>query len=94
MFPYNKNGNIYDEVDASVDAQRGACTKLTAEFEVVRNPPSARVLSYYCDAKIAVSQYYTPGPWNFGKGNEQYLGRLIVVDGDGTDARIYVEVEG
>jgi hypothetical protein len=94
MFPYNKNGNIYDLVAASVGAQRGACTKLTAEFEVVRNPPSARVLSYYCDAKIAVSQYYTPGPWNFGKGNEQYLGRLIVVGGDGSNVRIQVEVEG
>ena len=94
MFPYNKNGNIYDEVDARVDAQRGPCTTLTAEFEVVRNPPSARVLSYYCDARIAPNQYYTSGPWNFGQGNEQYLGRLIVVDGDGTNVRIYVEVEG
>jgi hypothetical protein len=94
MFPYNKNGNIYDLVAASVDAQRGACTKLAAEFEVVRNPPSARVLSYYCDAPIAPDQYYTPSPWNFGKGNEQYLGRLIVVDGTAKDARIYVEVEG
>jgi hypothetical protein len=94
MFPYNKNGNIYDVVEASVGAQRGACTKLTAEFEVVRNPPSARVLSYYCDAPVATSQYYTPSPWNFGQGNEQYLGRLIVVGGDGSNARIYVEVEG
>jgi hypothetical protein len=94
MFPYNKNGNIYDKVIARVDAQRGPCTKLTAEFEVVRNPPSARVLSYYCDAKIEPNQYYTPSPWNFGKGNEQYLGRLIVVDGDGSNVRIQVEVEG
>jgi hypothetical protein len=94
MFPYNKNGNIYDEVDARVDAQRGICTKLATDFEVVRNPPSARVLSYYCDARIAPNQYYTQGPWNFGQGNKQYLGRLIVVDGDGSNARIYVEVEG
>ncbi|WP_288005768.1 hypothetical protein [Thermofilum sp.] len=94
MFPYNKNGNIYDEVDASVGAQRGACTKLTAEFEVDRNLPSARVLSYYCDAPVASSQDYTSGPWNFGKGNEQYLGRLIVVGGDGSNVRIQVEVEG
>jgi hypothetical protein len=94
MFPYNKSGNIYDEVDASVSAQRSVCTKLTAEFEVVRSPPSARVLSYYCDAPVAPNQYYTPSPWNYGKGNEQYLGRLIVVGGDGTDARIYVQVEG
>jgi len=94
MFPYNKNGNIYDAVDARVDAQRGACTKLTAEFEVVRNPPSARVLSYYCDAKIEPNQYYTPSPWNFGQGNEQYLGRLIVVGGTANDVHIYVEVEG
>jgi len=94
MFPYNKNGNIYDVVYASVDAQRGPCTKLTAEFEVVRNPPSARVLSYHCDVEIAPNQYYTWGPWNYGKGNEQYLGRLIVVDGVAKDARIYVEVEG
>jgi hypothetical protein len=92
MFPYNKNDNIYDEVDASVDAQRGPCTKLTAEFEVVRNPPSARVLSYYCDAPVAADQFYTQGPWNFGKGNEQYLGRLIVVTGMGSNARIQVEV--
>jgi hypothetical protein len=94
MFPYNKSGNVYDEVDARVDAQHGPCTKLTAEFEVVRNPPSARVLSYYCDAPVAASQDYTPSPWNYGKGNEQYLGRLIVVDGVAKDARIYVEVEG
>ena len=94
MFPYNKDGNIYDLVYASIGAQRGACTKLTAEFEVVRNPPSARVLSYYCDAPVAPDQYYTPGPWNYGQGNEQYLGRLIVVDGVAKDARIYVQVEG
>jgi hypothetical protein len=94
MFPYNKNGNIYDEVDASVGAQRGVCTPLTAEFEVVRNPPSARVLSYYCDAPVAPSQFYTQGPWNFGKGNEQYLGRLIVVTGMGSNVRIQVEVKG
>jgi hypothetical protein len=95
MFPYNKNGNIYDLVDARVDAQRGPCTKLTAEFEVVRSPPSARVLSYYCGGgKVDPDQFYTQGPWNFGRGNEQYLGRLIVVDGVAKDARIYVEVEG
>ncbi|MEM0039389.1 MAG: hypothetical protein QXY20_02170 [Thermofilum sp.] len=94
MFPYNKDGNIYDGVYASVGAQRGACTKLTAEFEVVRNPPSARVLSYYCDAKIAPSQDYSQGPWNYGQGNQQYLGRLIVVSGDGSIVRIQVEVEG
>jgi hypothetical protein len=94
MFPYNKDGNIDDEVDASVGAQRGICGSLTAEFEVVRNPPSARVLSYYCDAKIAPNQFYTQGPWNFGQGNEQYLGRLIVVTGDGSNVRIQVEVNG
>jgi hypothetical protein len=95
MFPYNKNGNIYDEVDARVDAQRGVCTTLTVVFEVVRSPPSARVVSYYCNGgKVDPDQYYTQGPWNFGQGNEQYLGRLIVVDGDGSNVRIYVQVEG
>jgi hypothetical protein len=94
MFPYNKNGNIYDLVVARVDAQRGPCTKLTAEFEVVRNPPSTRILSYHCDVEIAPNQYYTPSPWNFGKGNEQYLGRLIVMGGTANDVRIYVQVEG
>jgi hypothetical protein len=94
MFPYNINGNIDDEVDASVDAQRGACGSLVAEFEVVRNPPSIRVLSYYCNAPVAPSHDYTQGPWNFGQGNEQYLGRLIVVTGVGSNIRIHVEVEG
>jgi hypothetical protein len=92
MFPYNKDGRIYDEVQARIDVQRGACSILTAEFEVVRNPPSARVLSYYCDVEIAPDQFHTRGPWNYGQGNEQYLGRLIVVSGVGADARIRIEV--
>jgi hypothetical protein len=94
MFPYNKDGRIYDEAQARVDAQRGPCTKLIAEFEVVRDPPSARVLSYYCDVEIAPGQFHTRGPWNYGQGNEQYLGRLIVVSGTGADARIRIQVEG
>ena len=94
IFPYNKDGNLYDKVIASVDAQRGICGSLTAEFEVVRNPPSARVLSYYSNDPVAPGHDYTQGPWNFGEGNEQYLGRLIVVTGEGSNIRIHVEVEG
>jgi hypothetical protein len=94
MFPYNKDGNLYDLVAASVSAQRGICGSLTAEFEVVRNPPLARVLSYYSNDPVAPNQYYTPSPWNFGEGNEQYLGRLIVVTGEGSNVRIQVEVNG
>jgi len=96
LYPYSQETSyVYNGVDASVDAQRGACTTLTVVFEVVRNPPSVNVLSYYCNSgDVNPHQDYTQGPWNFGEGNKQYLGRLIVVYGDGSIVHIQVEVNG
>lgn len=83
----------YNAVDARVDAQRGTCSPLTVEFEVTRSPPSARVLSYHCGgAHARPDQYYSQGPWNFGEGNKQYLGRLLVLSGGFSEARVRVEV--
>jgi hypothetical protein len=93
LYPYGQESYYsYNVVAASVDAQRGVCTTLTVVFEVVRNPPSARVLSYHCGgAHAEPNQFYSPGPWNFGEGNKQYLGRLLVLSGD-SEARVRVEV--
>jgi hypothetical protein len=95
-YPYSQETHyVYNGVDARVDAQRGVCTTLTVVFEVVRNPASAHVVSYYCNGgEVDPDQYYTQGPWNYGEGNKQFLGRLIVVDGDGSIVRIQVEVNG
>ena len=95
-YPYSQETYyVYNVVDARISAQRGACSTLTVVFEVNRSPPSARVLSYYCNGGVAdPSQDNTPGPWNYGEGNKQYLGRLIVVYGDGSIVRIQVEVNG
>jgi hypothetical protein len=96
LYPYGQESYYsYNAVDARVNAQRGTCSPFTVEFEVVRNPPSARVLSYYCGSGEAKpSQYYTQGPWNFGEGNKQYLGRLLVLSGGFSEARVQVEVNG
>jgi len=93
-YPYGVEGGQYLIVDARVSAQyMGVCSPLTVEFEVVRDPPSARVLAYYCGgAQARPKEYYTSGPWNYGEGNKQYLGRLLAVYGDGSNVRIWVEV--
>jgi len=90
---YGAEGGTYHVVVARVDAQRGTCSPFTVEFEVVRNPPSARVLSYHCGgAHAEPDQYYTPTRWNYGEGNKQYLGRLLVLSGGFSEARVRVEV--
>ncbi|MEM0208562.1 MAG: hypothetical protein QXX32_01410 [Thermofilum sp.] len=95
-YPYSQETYyVYNVSVARVSVQRGVCSTLTVVFEVVRNPPSVRVLSYYCNGGVAdPSQYYTQGPWNYGEGNKQYLGRLLVVHGGGSNVRIKVEVNG
>jgi len=93
QYTYGVEGSRYLAVVTSVDAQyMGVCSPLTVEFEVVRSPPSARVLAYHCGgAHAKPDQYYSWGPWNFGEGNKQYLGRLLVLSGD-SEARVQVEV--
>jgi hypothetical protein len=93
-YPYGAEDSRYLVVVARVDAQyMGVCSPLTVEFEVVRDPPAARVLAYYCGgAQARAKEYYSPGPWNYGEGNKQYLGRLLAVYGDGSNVRIRVEV--
>jgi len=92
---YGAEGGMYLEAVARVSAQQlGGCSPLTVEFEVVRNPPSARVLSYHCGgAQARVSEYYTSGPsWNYGEGNKQYLGRLLCLSAGYSEVRVRVEV--
>ena len=94
QYIYGAEGGRYLVVVARVYAQyMGVCSPLAAEFEVARSPPSARVLSYYCGgAQAKADQYYTYGPWNFGEGNKQYLGRLLCLSGGFSEARVHVEV--
>ena len=96
IYTYGVEGGRYLDAVARVDAQYGGiCSPLTVEFEVVRDPPSARVLSYYCGgAQAKASEYYTSGPWNYGEGNKQYLGRHLCVVGGYSEARVRVEVSG
>jgi hypothetical protein len=95
-YPYSQESYYsYDEVDARASVQNAMCSSLTVVFEVVRNPPSVRILSYYCNGgEVNPHEYYTPSPWNYGEGSKQYLGRLLVVHGGGSNVRITVEVNG
>jgi hypothetical protein len=96
QYIYGAEGGVYLVVVAEVQAQQlGVCSPFAAEFEVVRDPPSARVLSYYCGgAQAKADQYYTPSPWNYGEGNKQYLGRLLCLSGGFSEVRVRVEVSG
>jgi hypothetical protein len=96
QYIYGAEGGRYLKYVADVNAQwPGVCSPFAAEFEVVRNPPAARVLSYYCGgAQAKAKEYYTSGPWNYGEGNKQYLGRLLCVFGGFSEVRVRVEVSG
>ncbi|MEM0009541.1 MAG: hypothetical protein QXU36_04820 [Thermofilum sp.] len=96
LYPYSQETSyVYNVASAKVDAQGRVCSSLTVVFEVVRNPASAHVLSYYCNGcEVNPREFYAQGFWNFGEGNKQYLGRLLVVTGDGSIVRIQVEVNG
>jgi len=95
-YPYSQETSyVYNVSVARVSVQNTICSTLTVVFEVVRNPPSVRILSYCCNGGVVdPSQYYTQGPWNYGEGNKQYLGRLLIVHGGGSNVHIQVEVNG
>ncbi|MCC6050496.1 MAG: hypothetical protein LM580_07300 [Thermofilum sp.] len=94
-YPYSwLGGDRYAEKTADADVQFGTCD-LVAEFTVVRDPPAAHIRVVSCALEVGVlDDYDVSGPWNYGEGTKQYLGRFIAVSGGAYEVRIYVEVGG
>jgi hypothetical protein len=94
-YPYSwLGGDLYAEKEARVSVQGGTCD-LVAEYTVVRDPPAAHIRVVSCALEVSVhDDYDVSGPWNYGEGTKQYLGRFIAVSGGAYEVRIYVEVGG
>jgi hypothetical protein len=94
-YPYSwLGGDRYAKKEASADVQFGTCD-LVAEYTVVRDPPAAHIRVVSCALKVSVDDDYdVSGPWNWGEGMKQYLGRFIAISGLAYEVRIYVEVGG
>jgi hypothetical protein len=94
-YPYSQlGGDLYAKREASAYVQGGTCD-LVAELVIVRNPPAAHIRVVSCGREVSVyDDYYVSGPWNYGEGTKQYLGRFIAIAGGAYEVRIYVEVGG
>jgi len=94
-YPYSwLGGDRYALKRADADVQRGTCD-LVAEFTVARDPPAAHIRVVSCALEVGVlDDYDVSGPWNYGEGMKQYLGRFICIAGGAYEVRIYVEVGG
>jgi hypothetical protein len=94
-YPYSQlGGDLYAKREASAYVQGGTCD-LVAELVIVRNPPAAHIRVVSCGREVSVyDDYYVSGPWNYGEGTKQYLGRFIAIAGGAYEVRVYVEVGG
>jgi hypothetical protein len=94
-YPYSQlGGDLYALKRADADVQFGTCD-LIAEYTVVRDPPAAHIRVVSCALEVGVlDDYDVSGPWNYGEGTKQYLGRFIAISGVAYEVRIYVEVGG
>jgi len=94
-YPYSwLGGDLYAEREARATVQFGTCD-FVAEYTVVRDPPAAHIRVVSCALEVSVhDDYDVSGPWNFGEGMKQYLGRFICIAGGAYEVRIYVEVSG
>jgi hypothetical protein len=94
-YPYSwLGGDRYAKKEANADVQFSTCD-LVAEFTVVKDPPAAHIRVVSCGREVSVDDDYdVSGPWNYGEGTKQYLGRFICIAGLAYEVRIYVEVGG
>ena len=94
-YPYSQlGGDLYALKVAAAYVQGGTCD-LVAELIFMRNPPAAHMRVISCGREVSVDDDYdVSGPWNYGEGTKQYLGRFIYIGGGAHEVRIYVEVGG